>query len=139
MERTLFIIKPDAVAAKLTETLLQRVTEEGFRICALRSEQLTPESAGQFYHVHQGKPFYEGLLEFMSSGPIVVTVLERDNAIVGLRKVVGATDPREAEEGTIRKQFAESKGHNAVHASDSPATAREEIAFFFPDANFGPE
>jgi nucleoside-diphosphate kinase len=139
MERTLFIIKPDAVAGQLTEKILQRVTEEGFRICALRAEQLTTQSAGRFYHVHQGKPFYEGLLEFMSSGPIVVTVLEKENAIADLRKVVGATDPREAEDGTIRKLYAESKGHNAVHASDSPVTAREEIAFFFPDARFGPE
>jgi nucleoside-diphosphate kinase len=136
MERTLFIIKPDAVARKLTEKILQRVTEAGFRICALRSEQLTPQSAGQFYHVHRGKPFYEGLVEFMSSGPILITVLEKENAIGDLRKVVGATDPQEAEEGTIRKEFAESKGRNAVHASDSPDTAREEIGFFFPDADF---
>jgi nucleoside-diphosphate kinase len=136
MQRTLFIIKPDAVAKKLTEKILQRVTEAGFRICALRSEHLAPESAGDFYHVHRGKPFYQGLIEFMSSGPILVTVLEKENAIDDLRKVVGATDPQNAVEGTIRRDFAESKGRNAVHASDSPDSAREEIAFFFPHADF---
>jgi nucleoside-diphosphate kinase len=137
VQRTLFIVKPDAVARKATEKILQRVTEAGFRICALRPERLTAERAGQFYHVHRGKPFYDGLVAFMSSGPIVVTVLEKEDAIKDLRKVVGATDPAEAEEGTIRREYAESKGRNAVHASDSPETAREEIDFFFPDANFG--
>jgi len=138
-ERTLFIVKPDAVAAKATEKILQRVTEAGFRICALRSEHLTAEQAGQFYQVHRGKPFYESLVEFMSSGPIVVTVLEKTNAIKNLRKTVGATDPAQAEQGTIRRDFAESKGHNAVHASDGPETARQEIDFFFPDADFDRE
>ncbi len=136
IQRTLFIVKPDAVARKATEEILQRVTEAGFRICALRSEHLTAERAGQFYHVHRGKPFYDGLVAFMSSGPIVVTVLEKNNAIKELRRVVGATDPAQAEPGTIRRDFAESKGRNAVHASDSPETAREEVGFFFPDAHF---
>jgi len=136
IQRTLFIVKPDAVARKATEEILQRVTEAGFRICALRSELLTAERAGQFYHVHRGKPFYDELVAFMSSGPILVTVLEKDNAIKELRRVVGATDPAQAEPGTIRRDFAESKGRNAVHASDSPETAREEVGFFFPDANF---
>jgi len=135
-ERTLFIVKPDAVAARATEKILQRITEAGFRICALRSEHLTAERAGQFYQVHLGKPFYESLVEFMSSGPIVVTVLEKTNAIKDLRKTVGATDPAEAEQGTIRRDFAESKGRNAVHASDGPETARQEIDFFFPDTDF---
>jgi len=135
-ERTLFIVKPDAVAAKATLNILQRITEAGFRICALRAEHLSAERAGQFYQVHLGKPFYESLVEFMSSGPIVVVVLEKANAIKDLRKTVGATDPAEADEGTIRRDFAESKGHNAVHASDAPETARQEIDFFFPDADF---
>jgi nucleoside-diphosphate kinase len=136
LERTLFIVKPDAVARKETEKILQRITEAGFRICALRSEHLTAERAGQFYQVHHGKPFYESLVEFMSSGPILVTVLEKTNAIKDLRKTVGATDPAEAGPGTIRRDFAESKGRNAVHASDAPETARQEIGFFFPDADF---
>jgi nucleoside-diphosphate kinase len=136
MQRTLLIIKPDAVAKQFTEKILQRITEAGFRICALRSEHLTPESAGAFYHVHRGKPVHHGLIEFMSSGPILVTVLEKENAIDNLRKVVGATDPQNADQGTIRRDFAESKGRNAVHASDSPDSAREEIAFFFPQADF---
>jgi nucleoside-diphosphate kinase len=139
IERTLFIVKPDAVARKETERILQRVTEAGFRICALRPEHLSAERAGQFYQVHRGKPFYDSLVEFMSSGPIVVTVLEKDNAIRDLRKTVGATDPAEAEEGTIRRDFAESKGRNAVHASDAPETARQEIDFFFPGAGFDGE
>jgi len=136
LERTLFIVKPDAVARKETEKILQRITEAGFRICGLRSEHLTAERAGQFYQVHRGKPFYESLVEFMSSGPILVTVLEKANAIKDLRKTVGATDPAEAVPGTIRRDFAESKGRNAVHASDAPETARQEIDFFFPDADF---
>ena len=139
IQRTLFIVKPDAVAAAATEKILQRVTEVGFRICALRSEHLTAERAGQFYEIHRGKPFYESLVAFMSSGPIVVTVLEKTNAIKDLRKTVGATDPAEAEQGTIRRDFAESKGRNAVHASDGPETARTEIDFFFPDADFDKE
>ncbi|MFC1683438.1 nucleoside-diphosphate kinase [Candidatus Zixiibacteriota bacterium] len=136
MERTLFIIKPDAVAKRVTDKILQRVTDAGFRLCALKSERLTTETAGNFYHVHRDKPFYESLVEFMSSGPILVAVLEKEEAIKGLREVVGATDPQEAQEGTIRKDFAESKGRNAVHASDSPESAREEIAFFFPAIEF---
>ena len=136
MERTLLIIKPDAVAKRVTGKILQRVTQENFRLCALRSERLTAESAGGFYHVHRGKPFYQSLIEFMSSGPILVAVLEKEDAIKSLREVVGATDPQNARQGTIRKEFAESKGHNAVHASDSPESAREEIAFFFPSAGF---
>jgi nucleoside-diphosphate kinase len=132
----LFIIKPDAVANKDTEKILQRITQAGFRICALRPEHLTAERAGQFYQVHRGKPFYDRLVEFMSSAPMVVTVLEKDNAIKDLRRTVGATDPAEAEPGTIRRDFAESKGRNAVHASDSLETARQEIEFFFPDADF---
>ena len=136
MERTLLIIKPDAVAKRTTGKILHRVTREGFRLCALKPERLTPETAGQFYQVHREKPFYKNLIEFMASGPILVAVLEKDNAIRDLRRLIGATNPKDAHEGTIRKEFAEDGSKNAVHASDSLQTAREEIAFFFPAAHF---
>ena len=136
MERTLLIIKPDAVAKRVTGKILHRVTQEGFRLCALRSERLTPEMAGEFYRVHRSKPFYQRLIEFMTSGPILVAVLEKDNAVRGLRRLIGATDPQNAREGTIRKEFAEDESKNAVHASDSAETAREEITFFFPSSGF---
>jgi nucleoside-diphosphate kinase len=131
MERTLLIIKPDAVANRVGGKILERVTQAGFRVCALRPERLTREMAGQFYRVHRDKPFYQGLIEFMASGPIMVAVLEKENAVSDLRKLIGATDPRDAREGTIRKEFAQNGSKNAVHASDSLETAREEIAFFF--------
>jgi len=131
MEKTLLIIKPDAVEKRLAGKILQRITEEGFRVCALRPERLTTEMASEFYRVHQDKSFYQNLVEFMISGPILVAVLEKENAINDLRKLIGATDPRAAREGTIRREFAEDGSKNAVHASDSVETAREEIAFFF--------
>jgi nucleoside-diphosphate kinase len=124
------------VAKRATGKILHRVTQEGFRLCALKPERLTPERAGQFYQVHRDKPFYKNLIEFMASGSILVAVLEKDNAIQDLRRLIGATNPRDAQEGTIRKEFAEDGSKNAVHASDSPQTAREEIAFFFPSTNF---
>ena len=136
MERTLLIIKPDAVAKRATGKILHRVTQEGFRLCALKPERLTPERAGQFYQVHRDKPFYKNLIEFMASGSILIAVLEKNNAIQDLRRLIGATNPRDALEGTIRKEFAEDGSKNAVHASDSPQTAREEIAFFFPATHF---
>jgi nucleoside-diphosphate kinase len=102
----------------------------------MKPERLTPETAGQFYQVHREKPFYKNLIEFMASGPILVAVLEKDNAIRDLRRLIGATNPRDAQEGTIRKEFAEDGSKNAVHASDSLQTAREEIAFFFPASHF---
>lgn len=137
MERTLLIIKPDAVSKRVAGNILHRVAQEGFRLCALRSERLTPETAGEFYRVHQDKPFYQSLVEFMASGPILLAVLEKENAVRDLRSLVGATDPQDAQEGTIRKEFAEDGSRNAVHASDSLDTAREEITFFFSDTEFG--
>lgn len=128
------IIKPDAVAKRLTGKILQRVSQEGFRVCAVKPERLTAEIAGEFYRVHRNKPFYRGLVDFMVSGPIVAIVLEKEDAVGDLRKLIGATNPREAEEGTIRREYAEDGRKNAVHASDSLETAREEIDFFFQSA-----
>jgi nucleoside-diphosphate kinase len=133
-ERTLLIIKPDAVASRVAGEILRRVAQEGFRLCALKPERLTPEAAGQFYGVHRNKPFFQSLVEFMVSGPIMVAVLEKVNAVRDLRSLIGATDPRDASEGTIRKEFAQDGRRNAVHASDSRETAGEEIAFFFEPA-----
>jgi nucleoside-diphosphate kinase len=135
MEKTLLIIKPDAVAKQLAGKILQRVTQEGFRVCAVRPERLTAEMAGEFYSVHRNKPFYQDLVEFMVSGPIVVVVLEKEDAVSDLRRLIGATDPREAQEGTIRREYAEDGRKNAVHASDSLETAQEEIGFFFLPAD----
>ncbi len=131
LERTLLIIKPDAVAGRVAGKILQRVAQEGFRLCALKPERLTAEEAGRFYQAHRGEAFYQDLIEFMVSGPVIVAVLEKENAIQNLRRLIGATNPEEAAEGTIRKEFALDGRKNAVHASDSQAAAEEEIAFFF--------
>jgi nucleoside-diphosphate kinase len=131
-ERTLSIIKPDAVAAKNAGAILSRIEKEGFRIVALRSRRLTRAEAEGFYQVHRARPFFADLCTFMSSGPCVTMVLERENAIAGLRNLMGATDPAKANEGTIRKDFAASIEANAIHGSDSPETAAFEIAYFFP-------
>ncbi len=130
-QRTLMIVKPDAVAAGHTGEIVARVEKAGFTIRALRMTRLTPHRAETFYEVHRGKPFYPGLVEFMSSGPCVPMVLEKDGAIEGLRTFIGATDPAKAAAGTIRKDFATDVGRNAVHASDSEASASVEIPFFF--------
>lgn len=129
--KTLLIIKPDAVQQKLTGKILSQIEAEGFTILTLKSAKLSQERAGEFYSVHRGKPFYEDLVDFMSSGTIVVCLLEREAAVTYLREVVGATDPAEAKSGTLRQQFGTSVRENAVHASDSIATASQEIAFFF--------
>jgi len=129
---TLMIIKPDAVSRGLTGPILNRITEEGFRISALKMLQLTRSEAERFYEVHRGRPFYESLVEFMISGPIVVGIMEKENAVVEYRRLIGATDPARAEEGTIRKMYAESLQANAVHGSDSDANAVREADFFFP-------
>ena len=131
MEETLFMIKPDAVQARKAGLILSEVERAGFEIVAMRLVRLTPEEARRFYAVHEGKPFLAELVAFMSSGPAIPCRLRREDAVQALRSLIGATDPREAEPGTIRARFAESKGQNAVHASDSPATARSEIGFFF--------
>ena len=130
---TLGIIKPDAVAGKKIGAILAHLQQAGFMPRAARLVRLTQAEAGAFYAVHRGRPFYNDLVEFMTSGPCMPMALERDNAVVQLRTVIGATDPAEAAPGTIRKLFAESKGKNAIHASDSPENAAREVAFFFTE------
>lgn len=131
MDRTLAIIKPDAVASGKTGRILAHLEREGFRFVALRTVRLETAQAEAFYAVHRQRPFFGSLVEFMTSGPIVAAVLEAEGAVPTLREVIGATDPAEAEEGTIRALYAESKERNAIHASDSPENARKEIDFFF--------
>ena len=131
IERTFTIIKPDATAKGAVGPILSRLSEEGFKIVALRMRHLSLREAEGFYHVHRERPFFGELTEFMSSGPCVPAVLEREDAIPHLRKVMGATNPADAEEGTIRKQWATDIGQNAIHGSDAPETAAEEIAYFF--------
>ena len=130
-ERTLAIVKPDAVAAGQAPQILARLEKAGFRIVALRMRSLSREQAEAFYHVHRQRPFFAGLCSFMSSGPCIPMVLERENAIAHLREVMGATDPAKAAPGTIRKDFATSIERNIVHGSDAAATAAFEIGYFF--------
>jgi len=130
---TLAIIKPDAIASGKTGAILAHLQQAGFVPRAARLVRLTRPQAGAFYEVHRGRPFYADLVEFMTSGPCLPIVLERDDAVSQLRSVIGATDPAEAAPGTIRKLFAESKGKNAIHASDSPENAVREVGFFFSE------
>jgi nucleoside-diphosphate kinase len=132
-ERTLSIIKPDAVAADRIGAIVDRFERGGLRVVAARMVHLTREEAAAFYAVHQGKGFFEELLDFMTSGPILVQVLEGENAIARNRELMGATNPANAAPGTIRADFAASVTENAVHGSDAPETAAAEIAFFFPN------
>lgn len=134
MERTLAIIKPDAVANGHAGKIIDRILAEGFRIRAMKLTTLTRAEAEGFYAVHRGRPFFEELTTFMSSGPCIPMVLEREDAVAHWRRVIGATNPAEAEEGTLRKAFAESVGRNAVHGSDSPENGRIESHYFFPEA-----
>ncbi|SDF52745.1 nucleoside diphosphate kinase [Mucilaginibacter pineti] len=129
--RTFTMIKPDAVANGHIGAIVDKITKSGFKIIALKYTFLTPEKAGQFYEVHAARPFYKDLVSFMSSGPIVAAILEKDNAIEDFRKLIGATDPSKAEEGTIRNLFAKSIDANAVHGSDSDENAEIEGSFFF--------
>lgn len=131
VSQTLMIIKPDAVAGELTGTILARISTAGFRITAIKMLRLSESRARKFYLVHKDKPFYDSLVKFMVSGPVVVAILEKENAVEDFRKLIGATDPEKAEEGTIRKLYAESLERNAVHGSDSPDNARIECDFFF--------
>ena len=131
IERTLFIVKPDAVARQLTGRILAHVEERGFRLAEARLTRLTREQCQEFYAEHTGKGFFNELVDFMTSGPVVLTCLEREDAVATLRRVIGDTDPARAAEGTIRKLYAESKGRNSVHASDSPASADREVKLFF--------
>jgi len=131
-ERTFSIIKPDAVAAGKAGAVLSRLEGAGFRVVALRLRTLTRAEAEGFYHVHAARPFFAGLCAFMSSGPCLTMVLERERAIAGLREVMGATDPAKAAPGTIRRDLATSIERNAIHGSDAPETAAFEIGYFFP-------
>jgi len=129
--RTFTMIKPDAVESNSIGGILEMINTAGFRIIAMKYTKLTPELAGEFYAVHSHRPFYGELVEYMSSGPIVAAILEKDNAVADFRTLIGATDPTEAAEGTIRRKFAESKAKNAVHGSDSDENAAIEGEFFF--------
>lgn len=130
-EKTFSIIKPDGVRQGDAGKILARIEEAGFKILGLRMVQMTKHHAEGFYAVHESRPFFDSLTDFMSSGPCIVMVLEKDNAIEDLRKLMGATDPAKAEEGTLRKAFASSVEANVIHGSDSPASASLEIPYFF--------
>ena len=129
--RTFTMIKPDAVESGNIGNILQMITDAGFDIKAMKFTQLTEEQAKKFYEVHKERPFYQELVDYMISGPIVAAILEKDNAVADFRSLIGATDPTEAEEGTIRKKYAESKAKNAVHGSDSDENAKIEGDFHF--------
>jgi nucleoside-diphosphate kinase len=131
-ERTFSIIKPDAVKAGSAGGILARIEKDGFRVVALRLRHLTRAEAEGFYHVHRARPFFGSLTEFMSGGPCITMVLERENAVARLRELMGATDPAKAAAGTIRKDFAASIEANAIHGSDAADTAAFEISYFFP-------
>jgi nucleoside-diphosphate kinase len=131
---TLGIIKPDAVESGKTGAILAHLQKAGFTIRAARLVRLTRAEAAAFYEVHRGRPFYDDLVAFMTSGPCLPVALERQDAVGHMRTVIGATDPAEAAAGTVRKLYAESKGRNAIHASDSPENAAREVAFFFTEA-----
>jgi nucleoside-diphosphate kinase len=135
VERTFSIIKPDAVSAGHTGQILAMIQEAGFRILALRMTRLTEPQAREFYGVHSARPFFGGLMKFMTEGPIVVMALERENAVKGLREVMGATNPANAAEGTVRKRFATDIERNCIHGSDAPETAEQELRFFFSTAD----
>jgi nucleoside-diphosphate kinase len=128
------MIKPDAVASGKAGLIIAHLQKEGFQIRAAKLTRLSRAQAEKFYEVHRGRPFYEELVTFMCSGPVLPMALERDNAVAHFRTVIGATDPAEAAPGTIRKLYAESKGKNAVHGSDSPENGLREVAFFLPES-----
>ena len=129
--RTLAIIKPDGVRINLIGQIITKITEAGFKIKAIKMVKLTKDSAGGFYEVHKARPFFNDLIEYMTSGPCVPIALEKENAVADFRKLIGATDPAEAEDGTIRKLYAASKAENVIHGSDSDVNAAIEISHFF--------
>ena len=135
VERTLSIIKPDAVAKNVIGKIYSRFESNGLKVIAAKMAWLSAQEAGEFYAVHKERPFYADLVKFMTSGPVMIQVLEGDDAIAKNRELMGATDPKKAAAGTIRADFAESIDANAVHGSDGPETAKVEIAFFFPAMN----
>ncbi len=131
--KTFTMIKPEAVENGYTGAILDKMIEGGFKIISLKKTQLSEELAGKFYEVHKERPFYGELVDYMSSGPIIAAFLEKENAVLDFRTLIGATDPSEAADGTIRKEFAESKAKNAVHGSDSDVNAQIEASFFFTE------
>lgn len=131
-ERTLAILKPDCVKKALIGDVIKHIQDAGFTIKAMKMTRLTKQTAGAFYAVHRERPFFEDLTDFMSSGPCVPLLLEKEDAVTDFRKLIGATDPAEAEEGTVRKLYADSKSYNIVHGADSEENAKIESAFFFP-------
>ncbi|MBI3260688.1 MAG: nucleoside-diphosphate kinase [Ignavibacteriae bacterium] len=133
-ERTLAIIKPDAVRKNVIGEIVATITQAGFKVLAMKLTHISKEQAGEFYAVHKERGFYGELVDFMSGGAIVPIALEKENAVADYRTLIGATDPAEAAEGTIRKMFASSKGENAVHGSDSAENGRNEISFFFSES-----
>lgn len=133
VERTLAIIKPDGVRKNLIGEIIRRIQEAGFTVRAMKMVRMSKQEAEGFYDVHRGRPFFEELTEFMSSGPCVPIVLEKDNAVEDYRKLIGATNPSEAAEGTIRRDFADSVGQNVVHGSDSVENGKLESNYFFPE------
>jgi nucleoside-diphosphate kinase len=138
VERTLCIVKPDAVEKRSGGAILARIEEGGFRILALTMKHLSRQEAEGFYEVHRARPFFGELVQFMTRSPVIVAVLERDNAVVAWRDLMGATDPAKAAAGTIRKAFGSNVGENATHGSDSLDNAKREIAYFFPGASVSP-
>ena len=138
IERTLSIIKPDGVQKNIIGEIYRRLEAAGLSIIAARRMHLDHQKAGDFYSVHRQRPFYADLIEYMTSGPVIVQVLEGEDAIARHREIMGATDPSKADPGTIRADFADSIEQNVVHGSDGPETAREEVAFFFPDDQICP-
>ncbi|MBD3273282.1 nucleoside-diphosphate kinase [Candidatus Dependentiae bacterium] len=133
MEKTLAIIKPDAVKAKNSGKIIDRIEQEGFEILGMKKIHLTKEQAEKFYAIHKERPFFESLVEFMTSGHVIVMALQKDNAIKAWRDLMGATDPNEAKENTLRKLYGSNKGENATHGSDALETAATEVKFFFPE------
>ena len=130
--KTLAIIKPDSVVKKNVVKIIDIILAPGFRLVAMEQKQLSKSNAQEFYEIHRKRPFYEDLVSFMTSGPCVPIVLEKNNAVAAFRKIIGSTNPEQADLGTIRKDFAENVQNNAIHGSDSDENARKEIAFFFP-------
>jgi nucleoside-diphosphate kinase len=134
MERTLCIIKPDAVRKKVQGHIIQKILDAGFQILGMKMRHLTEAQAKAFYSIHKEKPFYKDLVEFMTSGPVVTIALQKENAIADYRKLIGATDPAKADEGTVRKLYANNVQENAVHGSDSIENGKIEVGFFFSEA-----
>ena len=133
IERTFAMIKPDAIAAKNSGKIINMIEHNGFTILAMRKTIIDKATAQKFYAVHKERPFFGELVSFVTSGPVILMALEKENAIKGWRDLMGATDPLKADEGTIRKKFGTSIGNNATHGSDAPETAQEELALFFPE------